>query len=141
MFEQMIRRAIQGPVTEGSEVDTEPFSGSAARTEPGMGRPFRSRLRPPADDIGQCTALLPFVETECTQLIGKIQPLERLESRMLDPDRPRIAVLEGMDIDPLPVRGLRSVLLTLQQAFSNPPCPRPFDVSISVGSVMKLSVV
>ncbi len=32
MFEQMIRRAIQGHVTEGAEVDPQPFSGGAART-------------------------------------------------------------------------------------------------------------
>ncbi len=77
VLEEMIRRAVQGPITQGAKVDAEQFSGSAARTEPGVGRPFRSRLRHPADDIGQRTALLPFVETECTQLIGKIQQLER----------------------------------------------------------------
>ena len=38
-----------------------------------------------------------------------------------DPYRARIAVREGLDSDPLPVRGLRSVLLALQQAFGNPP--------------------
>ncbi len=121
VLEEMIGRPIQGHVTEGAEVDPQQFSGSAARTEPGVGRPFRSRLCHPADDIGQCTALLPFVETECTQLIGKIQQLERLQRGMLNANRPGIAVLEGMDIDPLPVRGLRSVLLALQQAFDDPP--------------------
>ncbi len=103
VLEEMIGRAIQGHVTQGAKVDPQPFSGSAARTEPGVGRPFRSRLRHPADDIGQRAALLPFVETECTQLIGKIQQLERLQRRMFDTNRPRVAVLEGLDIDPLPV--------------------------------------
>ncbi len=42
------------------------------------------------------------------------------DRRMFDTNRPRVAVLEGMDIDPLPVRRLRSVLLTLQPAFGNP---------------------
>ncbi len=121
MFEQMIGRTIQSHVTQGAEVDPQQLTRGAGRAQPGVGRPFRSRLRHPADDIGQCTALLPFVETECTQLIGKIQQLERLQRRMLDADRPGIAVLERLDIDPLPVRGLRSVLLALQQAFDDPP--------------------
>ncbi len=121
VLEEMIGRPIQGPVTQGAEVDPQQLTRGAGRAQPGVGRPFRSRLRHPADDIGQCTALLPFVETECTQLIGKIQQLERLQRRMLDADRPGIAVLERLDIDPLPVRGLRSVLLALQQAFDDPP--------------------
>jgi len=105
-----------------------------------MGRSFRSRLRPPADDIGQRTARLPFVEAGRTECVGTIQPLERLQRRMRDANRPGIAVREGLDIDPLPVRGLRSVLPALQQAFDDPPRPRPFDVSTTVGSVMTLSV-
>ncbi len=140
VLEEMIRRAVQGHVTQGAKVDPQPFSGSAARTEPGVGRPFRSRLRHPADDIGQRAALLPFVETECTQLIGKIQQLERLQRCMFDTNRPGVAVLEGLDIDPLPVRCAERTILTLQPAFGNPPRHRPFDISISAGSVMKLSV-
>ncbi len=32
MFEQMIRRAVQGPVTEGAEVDPQQLTRGAART-------------------------------------------------------------------------------------------------------------
>ncbi len=103
VLEEMIGRPIQGHVTQGAKVDPQQLTRGAGRAQPGVGRPFRSRLRHPADDIGQRAALLPFVETECTQLIGKIQKLERLQRRMFDTNRPRVAVLEGLDIDPLPV--------------------------------------
>ncbi len=88
MFEQMIRRAVQGPVTQGAEVDPQQFSGSAARTVHVRSQAWvalsrsipRSRLRPPPRAIGLQpvnAARLPCVKTECTECVGTIQPLER----------------------------------------------------------------
>ena len=95
---------------------------------------------------GQHTARLPCVQTECTQLIGTIQPLEGFESGMLDADRPGVAVREGLDSDPLPVTlspsgasdrcsWRSSRRLTIRRA-TGPLTSQPLW-----GSVLKLSVV
>ncbi len=118
MFEQRIRRPIQGPVTEGAEVDAEPFSGSAARTvhvrSPAwvaLSRSIpRSRLRPPPRAVGLqpvnaqpgCRVLRPSAQS----VLGRSSRLRASRAACaipIDHDRARIAVLKGLDSDPLPV--------------------------------------
>ncbi|MCY4303083.1 MAG: hypothetical protein OXC68_15300 [Aestuariivita sp.] len=111
VLEEMIGRAIQSHVTEGAKVDPQPLTRGAAHTvhvrSPALVARFDPSPAPAASSspccwpsTGQRAARLPFIETEWTQLIGKIQ-----------------------------------------QAFDNPPCRMSFDVSSTVGRILKLSVV